>query len=160
MAIEPSNDPNQWQRPQTADEWKEVARYWKNSADSFKQKYSTEHQRYVSLYNSWEDLKNEFNGLLRKKMTSEELALAELLSDYSAHTDIQDIVKNAKPSHWMKFGWELAFTIIGLVFLWQVATNQAFREVISKNIFAIGIFLFAGAVIIYWLRQQNSKGKK
>jgi len=149
-----------WKRPTSADDWKEIAQYWKKDRDKHKQAFETEHQRFVAQQEMFEEINNEFNGLLRKRNVEvEKISTAEVLSDYAAHKDIQDIVNEKHPKQLMKFGWSLAFTIVALVLVWQIATNKAFDEFLSKNLLAVGLFGVIGVIVVFWMRGQT-KGRR
>lgn len=148
----------------TVDGWKKIAKYWKLQFDRKKMEYDNEHQRFVSLYGMFEQIKNEYNGLIRRgNVNVEEMRLEEILSDYAAHKDIQDVVREnygKSKSSWLKVTWQIVALVLGIFLLWQLATNQSFQYVVTQNMTAIVIIVVVVAGLVLILRNQGGDKKK
>lgn len=132
---------------------------YKEMALHYKRVYEAEHQRYIALNGMMEEYQNEFNGLLRKRNVDvEKLETLEILSDYAAHKDIQDVVHERKPRTMLRITQEVVILVLGFFFIWQLVVNEGFRAWIAANFLAIilfaGVITFAG---VYAYRQLKVK---
>lgn len=133
---------------------------WKEYALKVDEIRKTEHQKWLSTEGMFDDLNNEINALLRKETLAAQIALSELLSDYGAHSDIQDIVKNRNPQKQLKFTWIMGITIIAIVVLWQLATNVELRTWVGERLFAIGVIIVGAGIVFYLIKNNQNRGKK
>lgn len=153
---------DEWVNVDSIDGWKKIARYWKLQFERKKMAYDNEHQRFISLQGMFEEIQNEFNGMLRKKNVDvEKMRLQEVLSDYAAYKDIQDVVKDTqRQKPWVRITWEIVLLALGMVFIWQVASNIAFRTWLSDNMIAIVILIVAIVVLFVILKPKKIDKKK
>jgi len=159
-----TDNQQEWINTDTVDGWRKIAAHWKKKYERKKLDYDNEHQRYISLNGMFEEIQNEFNGLLRKKNVDvEKLRLEEILSDYAAHKDIQEVVKESKQKPWVRVTWEMVILALGMIFVWQLATNETFRLWLSANMIGLVIIVIVALVAFMIFKPKvlgDSGGKK
>jgi hypothetical protein len=142
--------------PKNKEYWERVARHWFAERNLEKKKRQTSDMKLIRTEEMLDEYKIAYDGLTSKRNDeSKKLATQDVNSDYAAHSDIQDVVKDRKGPFNFKITGVIAALILGLVFIWQVSSNAEFREWFNKNTVAFALIVVAIAAIYIYVANKK-----
>lgn len=134
---------------------------WKDMAIYYKRLWLDEHQRFIAQNQTFEDLQNEFDALIRKRnIQVEELKLKEINSDYAAIRDINEIVKSHKKKDYFKITWQVVTLVLGILFFYVFVSRADFRQSIMENLIPLAIIAAVFGGLYFILNKNNAIPKK
>jgi hypothetical protein len=138
--------------------WKGVAlALWKDGK-YWKRRFLNEHQTNFSKNLMHEELDNEFKGLLRKKSVEvPKIVHEEVMTLFSAHKDIQEVVKEVQPRSWFKITRNIVLLTLGALVIIGAMVNDKFRQTLNDNAVWIAVVAVAAVIAYLYYDRKNSK---
>jgi hypothetical protein len=138
--------------------WKNIALAVLNEYKMWKRRFLSEHQENISKNLMFEELNNEFKALLHKKSVEvPKVVHEEVMTLFSAHKDIQEVVKEVSPRSWFKITRNIVILALGALLIFGAIANDNFRKLLNDN--AALIAIVAIAAVVAYLYYDRKKGK-
>lgn len=135
--------------------WKNIAFQIRDWGNVWNQRYLQENQKLKSIQGMYDELANEFRGLLRKQVEVSKLKHQEVMSLFAAHKNFKEIANEVNPRSWFKITGNLILLAVAVFFVFGALTSAPFRLFLSTNAIWIAIVAI-GAVGTYIYMQRRT----